>query len=77
MMYRVETTSTGHSNGHTYGNPRAALTVYNNIRALYRRLGYTIADAGKGCNSRCELWIKDNMPDRNIEIWPIAPQRKH
>lgn len=75
MKYRVQTTSNGHDNGHSYSSPRAALTVYNNIRALYRRLGYTIADAGKGRNSRAELWIKEGREARNIEIWPIAPRR--
>ena len=69
--FRVQTTSTGHDNGHTYGSARAALTVYNNIRALYLRLGYTIADAGNGHNCRAELWIKEGRADRNIEIWPV------
>jgi len=71
MSYRVQTTSNGHDNGHTYQSARAALKVYNNIRDLYRRLGYTIADAGNGHNCRAELWIKNDMPDRNIEIYAI------
>ncbi len=75
MSYRVQTTSNGHDNGHTYQSARAALKAYNSIRDLYRRLGYIIADAGKGRNSRAELWIKEGREDRNIEIWPIAPTR--
>lgn len=71
MKYRVTTTTADHVNGHTYSSARAALTVYNNIRALYSRLGYTLADAGKGHNERTELWIKEGRADRNIEIWPV------
>ena len=71
MKYRVTTTTANHINGKTYGSARAALAVYNNIRALFVRLGYTLADAGNGCNSRAELWIKEGHADRNIEIWPV------
>lgn len=66
MSYRVQIGNTGH----TFQNARAALTVYNNIRNLLRRLGYTIADAGNGHNSRAELWIKDGR-ERNIEIYAM------
>lgn len=72
MKYRVTTTTADHVNGHTYGSARAALNVYNNIRALFSRLGYTIADAGNGHNCRAELWIKKGFADRNIEIWPVT-----
>ena len=72
MNYRVTTTTADHVNGHTYSSARAALTVYNNIRALFSRLGYTLADAGTGHNSRAELWIKEGRADRNIEIWPVT-----
>lgn len=72
MNYRVTTTTADHINGKTYGNARAALTVYNNIRALFVRLGYTLADAGNGRNSRAELWIKEGRAARNIEIWPVS-----
>ena len=75
MKYNVTTTTADHVNGHEYNSARAAITVYNNIRALYSRLGYTLADAGRGRNSRAELWIKDGSADRNIEIWPVAPTR--
>ena len=75
MKYRVTTTTADHVNGHEYSSARAALTVYNNIRKIYARAGYTIADAGTGHNSRAELWIKEGRADRNIEIWPIAPTR--
>ena len=71
MKYRVNTTSNNRENGHTYNSPRAALKVYNNIRALYRRLGYTIADAGNGHNCRAELWIKEGAHPRNIEIYAM------
>jgi len=71
MKYRVTTTTADHVNGHTYGSARAALTVYNNIRAIYARAGYIIADAGNGRNERAELWTKEGRADRNIEIWPV------
>lgn len=71
MKYRVTTTAADYVNGHTYGSARAAMTVYNNIRAMLARLGYTIADAGSGHNSRAELWIKEGRTDRNIEIYPV------
>lgn len=71
MKYRVTTTTADHVNGHTYSSARAALTVYNNIRALFVRLGYNIADAGTGHNCRAELWIKKGWADRNIEIYPV------
>ena len=74
MKYRVTTTTADHDNGHTYGSARAALTVYNNIRAIYARAGYTIADAGTGHNSRAELWTKESRADRNIEIWPVTDE---
>jgi len=70
MKYRVTTTTADHVNGHEYSSARAALTAYNNIREIYTRAGYTIADAGTGHNSRAELWIKEGRADRNIEIWP-------
>ena len=71
ISYRVQTTSKGGNTCHTYQSARTALTVYNNIRNLLRRLGYTIADAGNGHNSRAELWIKEGRADRNIEIYAI------
>lgn len=74
MKYKVTTTTADHVNGHTYGSARAALTVYNNIREIYTRAGYTIADAGTGHNSRAELWIKEGRADRNIEIWPVTDE---
>lgn len=74
--YNVVTTVNGRENGHVYNSPRAALTAYNKLRAIYARAGYTIADAGTGYNSRAELWIKEGRADRNIEIWPVAPTRE-
>ena len=74
MKYKVTTTTADHVNGHTYGSARAALTVYNNMRALFLRLGYTIADAGTGHNCRAELWIKEDREDRNIEICPVTDE---
>lgn len=71
MSYRVQTTSKGHDNGHTFMSARAALTAYNNIREIYTRAGYIIADAGNGHNCRAELWIKEGRADRNIEIYAI------
>jgi hypothetical protein len=71
MKYRVTTTTADHVNGHTYGSARAALTVYNNIRAIYARAGYIVADAGNGRNERAELWTKEGRADRNIEIYPV------
>jgi hypothetical protein len=71
MKYRVQTTCNGHDYGHTYHSARVALTVYNNIRNLYRRFGYTIADAGNGRNCRAELWTQEGRADRNIEIYAI------
>ena len=72
MKYRVTTTTADHVNGHEYSSARAALTVYNNIRALSSRLGYTLADSGTGHNCRAELWIKKGWADRNIEICPVT-----
>ena len=66
MSYRVQIGNTGR----TFQNARTALTVYNNIRNLLRRLGYMIADAGNGHNSRAELWIKEGR-ERNIEIYAM------
>ena len=70
-QFKVVITTGAHINGHTYGSARAALTVYNNIRAFYVRAGYIIADAGNGRNCRAELWTKEGRADRNIEIWPV------
>ena len=69
--FKVVITTGDRENGHTYGSARAALTVYNNIRALFARLGYIIADAGNGLNCRAELWIKEGFKDRNIEIYAV------
>ena len=74
MKYRVTTTTADRVNGCTYSSARAALTAYNNTREIYARAGYIIADAGKGRNSRAELWIKEGRGGRNIEIWPVAPR---
>lgn len=74
MKYKVTTTTADHVNGHEYNSARAALTAYNNIREIYARAGYTIADAGTGHNSRAELWIKEGRADRNIEIWPVTDE---
>lgn len=70
MNYRVQTTSNSGNTGRTFQSARTAMTVYNNIRNLLRRLGYTIADAGNGHNCRAELWIKEGR-ERNIEIYAI------
>lgn len=69
--YKVVTTTGDRENGHVYGSPRAALNVFNNLRALFSRLGYTIADAGNGENWRAELWIKEGFKDRNLEIYAV------
>ena len=74
MKYKVTTTTADHVNGHEYSSARAALTVYNNIRALSSRLGYTLADSGTGHNCRAELWIKEGFEDRNIEICPVPDE---
>lgn len=69
--FKVVITTAAHINGKEYSSARAALKTYNNIRALFLRLGYTIADAGTGQNWRAELWIKEGFSDRNIEIYAI------
>lgn len=74
MKYKVTTTTADHVNGHEYNSARAALTAYNNIREIYARAGYIIADAGNGHNSRAELWTKEGRADRNIEIWPVTDE---
>lgn len=73
IKYRVITTANGHENGHNYDNRETAEQTYNNIRATYRRSGYTIADAGGQDieSGLCELWTKDGMPNRNIEIYAV------
>ena len=69
--FRVVITTAAHINGKEYSSARVALITYNNIRALFLRLGYTIADAGAGQNWRAELWTKEGRADRNIEIYAI------
>ena len=69
--FKVVVTTGAHINGKEYSSARAAVTVFNNIRALYVRLGYTIADSGAGQNWRAELWTKEGRADRNIEIYAI------
>lgn len=69
--FKVVITTAAHINGKEYSSARAALTVYNNIRAFYVRAGYIIADAGNGRNCRAELWTKEGRADRNIEIYPV------
>ena len=69
--FKVVVTTGAHINGKEYSSARAAVTVFNNIRALFVRLGYTIADSGAGQNWRAELWIKEGRADRNLEIYAI------
>ena len=74
MKYRVTTTTADRVNSQIFFGARWAMITYNNIRAHYRRLGYTLADAGNGRNYRAELWIKEGRADRNIEIWPVTDE---
>ena len=69
--FKVVITTAAHINGKEYSSARAAVTVYNNIRALFVRLGYTLADSGAGQNWRAELWGQEGRADRNIEIYAI------
>ena len=71
MKYRVTATTADRVNSQNFFGARWAMITYNNIRAHYRRLGYTLADAGNGHNCRAELWIKEGWADRNIEICPV------
>lgn len=71
QKFKVVITTGAHINGKEYSSARAAVTIYNNIRALFLRHGYTIADAGTGQNWRAELYIKDGFKDRNIEIYAV------
>jgi hypothetical protein len=70
--YKIVTTANGRENAHEYKSKETAKTVWENIRALYIRSGYEIADAaGEDVESgMCELWIKDGRSARNIEIYP-------
>lgn len=69
--YKVVITTGERINGHVYSSARAAVKTYNSIIALFTRLGYKYADAGKGLNSRAALYIKDGFKDRNIEIYAV------
>ena len=69
--FKVVITTAAHINGKEYSSARAALTTYNNIRALFVRLGYIIANSGAGQNWRAELWTKEGFADRNLEIYAI------
>lgn len=71
QKFNVVITTGDHINGHVYSNARAAVKTYNNICALFTRLGYNCADAGKGLNARAELYIKNGFKDRNIEIYAV------
>ena len=72
-MYRVEITANGTCRGTSYGTKEMAQRTYDEIRAMYRRAGYTLVDAG-GVDIEsglCELWIKEGYANRNIEIYAL------
>lgn len=67
----VVTTNDRRPISQTYKTQTTAEIVYNKIKRLLIRLGYTLADSGGSDVSQglCELWIKGNT-SRNIEIYP-------
>ena len=46
QKFNVVITTGERINGHVYSSARAAVKTYNNICAMFTRLGYTCADAG-------------------------------
>lgn len=68
----VVTTNDRRPMSHTYETQTTAEIVYNKIKRLLIRLGYTLADSGGNDISKglCELWIKGSI-SRNIEIYPM------
>ena len=71
QKFNVVITAGERINGHVYSSARAAVKTYNNICAIFIRLGYTCADAGTGRNWRAALYIKEGFKDRNIEIYAV------
>ena len=72
--YRVETAvemwNGERVNGHDYGLKDMAMKVYERIRALYKRLGYTLAYAEDECGGIEECWEKEGYNDRYLRIYP-------
>ncbi len=71
MKYRVQTTTGKRVNGRYFTDKEVAEKAYNNLRALFLRLGYTCVDAGGDDvnTGLCELWCKEGFKDKNIEIY--------
>lgn len=67
----VVTTNDRRPISQTYKTQTTAEIVYNKIKRLLIRLGYTLADSGGNDISKgiCELWTKGST-SRNIEIYP-------
>ena len=75
MKYKVISTVNGREAGHVYETRETAVKTWKNLRALFTRLGYTIADAAGESIDRdglAELWTSEGRAARNIEIWPTA-----
>ena len=72
--YRVETTverwNGERVNGHDYALKEMAMQVFERIRAMYKRLGYTLVDAYDEYGGTHEVWEKNEYEDRHLAIYP-------